>query len=226
MVDLALANPGIIPEELATLVAKRRRNRWILFSAFMVVFVLPAIGWVSWKLHLRGPSADQHYEQGVASLAHGDLQSALINFKNVLGARPKDADARLQLGNVYLLLGNGPAARKELEQAKTLGDRSQSLRLGLMRADFLQGEFKKVLAELAIRNSTTVAANLLKGDALLALDQLDQSERVFEIVLAQDADNIEALHGLSRVSMARGDLQAAAQHNTSAFGVSETDLSA
>ena len=224
MVDLQLTHPGLSPEEYEAMYAKRRRVRLIILSVFVVVFVLPAAGWFGWKLYQRSPSASEHYEQGVAYLEQGNLQSAVINFKNVLKVRAGDADARFQLGKAYLLLGDGAAAQEELEQVKALGNNSDELRLGLLRAKFLQGEFAEVLSALTLLGLTTPASNVLKGDALLALNYIDEAEHTFASVLVEDADNIKALHGLSRVSMVRGDLQTAEQRIASALGLSETDI--
>lgn len=53
--------------------------------------------------------------------AGGELTAAVIELKSALQRNTDDADARALLGDIYLDLGDGAAAEKELRQAAALG---------------------------------------------------------------------------------------------------------
>ncbi|SFF94584.1 XrtA/PEP-CTERM system TPR-repeat protein PrsT [Neptunomonas qingdaonensis] len=66
-------------------------------------------------------NSDAVYMQEVNSyLQQGKSNAAIIVLKNVLQKDPKDAGARLILGNIYRAQGNIPAAEKEINEAHTL----------------------------------------------------------------------------------------------------------
>ena len=102
--------------------------------------------------------------------AAGDTRTAVIELKNVLQENPEHADARWRLGNIYLELGQGSAAVKELERAQRLGYKDEQLPVLLLRSRMLLGEYKKVIGTLSTMNG--VASN---GDLLILLGQAQLS---------------------------------------------------
>lgn len=139
----------------------------------------------------------------------GELRSAVIQLKNALQHDNNLADARLLLGEVYLEQGEALSAEKELQRALALAPASQkdTIRLSLAKAYLQQGQFAKTLAEL--RQSASLhdqpPARCLRGDALLGLEKPDQATLQYNAALAQRPRLADAMLGLARIALARGD---------------------
>lgn len=162
-----ITNPVPSREELDALIAQRRqrrqRRRRRMILSVIGLFVLVGIGWLGSKFYLRGPSASSHYEQALAYQTEGNLSAAAIEFKNALKKGREDPQTRLLLGHLYLELGDGAAAEKELEQARGLEDNTEEVQIALLRAKFLQGDLDAALAGIYTVSSHSPQALLLKG---------------------------------------------------------------
>jgi len=77
------------------------------------------------------------------NIAAGDLKAAVLDLKTVLQSAPNSPDVRFQLGKLYLELGNGASARKELEQARSLSSDDKALPL-IARTMLMQGLYQDV----------------------------------------------------------------------------------
>jgi len=66
-------------------------------------------------------TAEQFLVSGDKYSQQGQYANAIIDFKNAVRLKPKDANARLGLGNAYLNRGNYISAEKELVRAVDLG---------------------------------------------------------------------------------------------------------
>jgi len=64
----------------------------------------------------------------------GELEAAAIELKNALQKNPNNAQARLMLGEVYVELGLGKDAEKELGKARELGVGEETIRVVVTRA--------------------------------------------------------------------------------------------
>jgi cytochrome c-type biogenesis protein CcmH/NrfG len=62
---------------------------------------------------------------------------------------PKYAEARWLLGKVYLDLGDGAGAEKELSRARRLGTTDPELPIALARALLLERKYQEVLDQLS-----------------------------------------------------------------------------
>ena len=91
----------------------------------------------------------------------GDTRTATIELKNLLREHPRNAEGRWRLGNLYLQLGQGGPAVKELDQAQRLGKRGPDMTLSLLRARLLLGQFKEVLGTLSTLDGVSKNADLL-----------------------------------------------------------------
>ena len=91
-------------------------------------------------------TAQSHLERALQYQVDNNYSASIIELKNALVLEPKNGEARYQLGNVYLLEGNGAAAKKELERAKTLKYDSRKLIPKLARAYFLNDDFEEILS--------------------------------------------------------------------------------
>ncbi|KQQ87060.1 XrtA/PEP-CTERM system TPR-repeat protein PrsT [Massilia sp. Leaf139] len=142
----------------------------------------------------------QQYQQ------KGDEKAALIQLKNAVAKSPEDAEARLQLGALYLETGDAVSATKELRKAASLGMAPARTLPLLGRAMQAQGEFKEMLAELKpelVAKSAPLLA--LRGDALLATSDADGAKAAYDAALALDPNSGAALTGLARHALVKND---------------------
>ena len=143
----------------------------------------------------------------------GDNKAALIQLKNAVAKSPEDAEARYQLGALYLETGDAVSADKELRKAASLGmDPERTLPL-LARALQLQGQSDKLLEEVTPELAKSSAPLLaLRGDALLDRKQPDQARQAYEQALQLQPASGAALIGLARHALYRQDVAAAERY--------------
>lgn len=92
-----------------------------------------------------GKSDADYLLRAQEAVARNELKSAIIDLKNAIEKNSANAQARLLLGHVYLEMGNGIDAEKELKHAESAGASSGDVFLPLTYAYLYQGEYKKLL---------------------------------------------------------------------------------
>ncbi len=153
----------------------------------------------------------EHVQRAKQLQSEGDYRASLIELKNALQQNPKNAEARLLLADIYVLVGNGAAADKELKRARELGVSGAYIEQLGIRAKLLQNEFDEVLRALAAGGAESQPKfQALRGDALLGLGRIDEAEEVFRAALKQDPGETGALLGLTRIALIAEDSEAAA----------------
>ncbi len=153
----------------------------------------------------------EHVQRAKQFQSEGDFRASLIELKNALQQNPKNAEARLLLADLYVLLGDGAAADKELQRARGLGVSGAYIEQLNIRVKLLQREFDEVLVALTDGGlESQPEFQALRGNALLGLGKIDEAEEVFRSVLKQDPDDVGALLGLTRIALASKDNEAAA----------------
>ncbi|NQZ22416.1 MAG: PEP-CTERM system TPR-repeat protein PrsT [Colwellia sp.] len=88
-------------------------------------------------------TAEEYVASAVVALDHGDVQTAVINLKNVLRKDANNPQARLLLGKIYLESGSGVNAEKELLKAYELGNREAAILL--LRAYKIQNKYDEII---------------------------------------------------------------------------------
>lgn len=158
-----------------------------------------------------GSNADSHMARAQGYIETGDFRAAVIELKSALQQDRDNAEARWQLGLVYLKVGQGPSAMKELERARELGRRGEEVGLAIAEARILSREYDRALASLATMQVKGSPARVLvlSGDALLGLRDYDGAERAYNSALEASPDDIKAQRGMARVALARRDFNAA-----------------
>ncbi|MEN3277868.1 MAG: hypothetical protein V7631_3658 [Massilia sp.] len=148
----------------------------------------------------------------------GDQKAALIQLKNAVGKSPEDAEARLQLGTLYVETGDPVSAEKELRKAAGLGMSADRMLPLLGQTLMAQGKFKEVLAEIkpevAAKSAPLMA---LRGDALAAQRDLAGAKAAYEAALALQPNSGAALTGLARHALIGRDLEAAERYAVEAI---------
>ncbi|MDQ2696456.1 MAG: PEP-CTERM system TPR-repeat protein PrsT, partial [Pseudomonadota bacterium] len=158
--------------------------------------------------------ADKFVDEARAYLEQGKLNASVIQLKNALQKDPANLQARFLLGQVYLRIGDGASAEKEIRRARELGlERGQWL-VPLTRALLLQGQQKRAIDEIALEpdDPADIKASVmaLQGLGLASLGQIEGGEARLDEALRLAPDNVDALVGKARLDIRRGDLDAAA----------------
>lgn len=134
-------------------------------------------------------------------LKKGETKAAIIQLKNVLQDEPKHVNARLLLGEAFLVQGDIPAAVQTLEKLSELGVSAQVWSLPLGRAYLLKGDAKALLER--IRPSDEMAPELrasilgLRGTAQTMQNEFDQARLSFDDALKLAPDSRDLLLGLA-----------------------------
>jgi putative PEP-CTERM system TPR-repeat lipoprotein len=166
-----------------------------------LVILLAACGGAESRTPEEYIAAAQEY------LDKDELRPALIELKNALMQAPDNAHARRLLGELYLTLGDGASAEKELERAASLGVDPGFIQPLLARALLTQQDYNGVLEinphqeQLLPAGKASIHAS--RGMALLALEKPDEADREFELGLGQDAESPEVLTGQAWLAASR-----------------------
>lgn len=170
---------------------------------FMVTVVLVACE--------SGSTAEEHFQRATDFHAQGDLGAASIELKNALRIDSDLPEARWLLAQIHLSLGNGQAALKEIERAKSLGRSGPDIEIARLRSLLLQQSFAQVLTELDDWEMPghTNSVSSLRGEAQLGLRQPDAARTSFMQALADSPDDADARLGLSRVALMEGNVDEA-----------------
>jgi len=158
-------------------------------------------------------SVEQLLKRSQEQRAAGNIRASIIELKNALQKDPKNATARLLLGQTFIDLGDAASAEIELKRAQELGADAGKAAISLGEVKVLQGRFDQVLRELPVPDSASpevkAAILELRARAHLALGQRVQAEEAFKTAIETDAKAVEPLVGAARLAMAKGGTEAA-----------------
>lgn len=165
----------------------------------------------------------EHIQRAKDFETRGDLKTSVIELKNAVQKNPNSAQARLLLGQVYLRLGQGAEAEKELRQAQSLGVGENAIKPQLAESLLLQGEFQRLLDEVPLtgRESAANKSRLLSmfGDAQTGLRRLKEACALYEDSLKVDDSNVTAHWGLANCAYAGGKVADAYGHIQTALRI-------
>ena len=142
-----------------------------------------------------------------------DNKSAIIQLKNALQKAPDNAEGRFLLGKAQLDSDDLASAEKELRRAMELNYAPDAVIPALAQALLGQGEYKKVVDEMGVKQLTSpeAKATLLAtvGSAHLALQNKDEARKLFDAALALQAGQVQASLGVARLKAMNQDLAGA-----------------
>lgn len=141
-----------------------------------------------------------------ARLAAGDTQAAIIQLKNAVAEDGKNAEARFELGKLYLEQGNMAGAEKEFRRAREAGYPARTVNPLIARTLLGQREFQRVLDEVpapAEQDADAAVLLSLRATAELALGQKESARKTIERALEM-APQAAEVH-LARVHLALAD---------------------
>lgn len=152
---------------------------------------------------------DREYLQKARN-AHesGDERSSIIHLKNALVANPQNTEARWLLGLVYLELGQGKNAEKELRQAHELGLPLQEIIVSIVKAMLLGGEYDQLLEETenlpGMEPDIRAHLHVLRGDTFYRKSNIEEAKKEYERALSLDTSLQEAKIGFARIALFDG----------------------
>ncbi|MDH5190530.1 MAG: PEP-CTERM system TPR-repeat protein PrsT [Gammaproteobacteria bacterium] len=155
----------------------------------------------------------QHIEKGKIFYEKGEIKSSIIEFKNALQKNPSNAEARWLLADVYIDLGLGAHAEKELRHALKSGVSYESIIISLGRSLLLQHKYDELLSEII--NSDRYPERLqseiiaLRGEVYLVQKKLDSAKQEFLRALEIDPESISAKLGIARYEMKHLNIEVA-----------------
>lgn len=163
-----------------------------------------------------GPASDEEIQARLSEaqdyFSGGEYRAAIIESKSVLQEFPGNLNARLLLGRVYIELGRGADAEKELRLVLVKdAEREVEITPLLARALLLQNRPAPVIEVLAqVADSESMADVFsLRGEAYLALDQADKASAAFEKALKIDEKAADPHVGLARMASLKNDTDTA-----------------
>jgi putative PEP-CTERM system TPR-repeat lipoprotein len=153
----------------------------------------------------------EHLQTAQDFESRGELRSSAIELKNAVQKDPNNAQARLLLGNLYIKLGDGLGALKELEAAQSKGVAPEAIKVPMGSALLLNGSYDRVLKEIlpGAQTSQTNHAKILqlRGDALRGKGKLNDGCKLYEESLGLDSRHLPSYWGLAHCAAARGELE-------------------
>ena len=191
--------PVARPDELCVAVRSRLRGASLALLASLMV----SSGALTSSPTLAQEGA---LEKAQKYLDEQEYSSALIEAKNAVQAHPNDPQARILLGKIYLRVGDPKSAEAAFVRARELGASDDELDLMLAYARLGQGSFEAVVSGTAMSGSqaTPMQRDLMaaRGDALLALEKLDEAQEAYDRVLSSGSHAM-ALRGKATIALMR-----------------------
>ncbi len=176
----------------------------LVLASLLIAAPLPAV---------FAADAKDLYQQARELMQKGEDKAAVIQLKNALQRDPEFAQARLELGRLYLKYNDGASAEKELRRAAKLGVSRDKWLLPLGRAYLLQSKYVELLDKLTPEDGATPAERAeiltLRGKAYLGLKDLNEARSAFNDALALTPGNGDAQLGLIRIQIVNGDKKGA-----------------
>jgi putative PEP-CTERM system TPR-repeat lipoprotein len=140
----------------------------------------------------------------------GQLKESTLELKNALQKNPNSPQARLLLGQIYLKLGLGAEAEKELSRAEKLGVSHEGIQPQLGEALLLMGEYKRVLDEIHPSDQTSKSnlARILqqRADALFKQGKQKEACDHFQLSLDADKSNPPTYWGMAQCAIIERDI--------------------
>jgi tetratricopeptide (TPR) repeat protein len=167
-------------------------------------------------------SAADYYEKALVAYNLGEVRSAYIYLKNALKEDPLLLPAHLLLGKIYLSLGQGENAEKQLLIADGLGAHRSLIQNSLARSYLMQGKPEQLIDELfPIGTAPEEDAELLalRGEAQLELEQFFDAQRSFTQAWEMNPRSVGAVLGRVQVMLLQGELERARNLATEAVEI-------
>jgi putative PEP-CTERM system TPR-repeat lipoprotein len=147
-------------------------------------------------------------------IAAGELKAATIQLKNAIEQDDNNAEARFELGKLYLTQLDPASAEKEFRRARDAGIAASTVNPLIARTLLMQQEYQRVLDELpAPTDTSNDAATLLalRATAELGLRRPDEARTTLQHAQQIAPDNAWVHLALAQLALADRNLDLAMQ---------------
>ena len=149
-----------------------------------------------------------HLQQAKQFQEHNQWRAAMIELKNALQKNPRNLEARQLLGMLYLDIGEGESAEKELRRVIESGGPTVQFAAPIARAMLLQRRLDKLLEEFsaprfADRDATPELWGV-RAEALAGQGKLDLAQAAIAQAIRQEPLLEPVMLSAARVALARG----------------------
>ncbi len=155
-------------------------------------------------------------EQAQNYYQNGEIKSAIVAYKNALIASPDDAAIRTDLGEIYVALGDGVGAEKELGKALRLKPNDSETLINLGKALLLQGKYRDVLLDVAsvdtMSDQSQAELLVIRAKAHFALRERDKGTALVDSALQKNPDSVLAHVLKAKERLLSGDEASANTH--------------
>lgn len=145
---------------------------------------------------------EQHIARAQEYVQTSEYRAAVIELKNALKQDANSPKARQMLGNIYLSVGDGASAQKELQRAMELGVSESEILAPLGQAMLLSGQHQPLLERVKVVDGMAVAerskVHAVRAEALIILG--DREKALTELKSAKAADDQQVV---TRIAWAR-----------------------
>lgn len=165
-------------------------------NIIMMICLLGLLGFLAARLTLD-EYGDSDSEMVDIYLTQNDNRSAIILLKNVLQKKPDDSQARMMLGNSYLITGQLSSAEKEHNQAHKLAPENPEINIALAKTLFQVNKFRQM--EDLIDNTQgwptalIVQSYALKARLSIYHGDIEQAENLIAMAVNLQPDETEVL---------------------------------
>jgi len=160
------------------------------------------------------------YEEGLQAFHGEKISAAKIHIKNALREDPTLIPAHILLAEIYLKESEGGLAEKELLIAERLGASRLVTIIALAEAYLHQKRYTDLIENLyPTFKSAEVDSRLMvmRGNAHLELNQLEDAKRAFEQAREYHSANVDSVIGTARVYIREGRLAEAEAESIAAI---------
>lgn len=162
-----------------------------------------------------GESSQTLLAQARTSIQAGDRKAALIQLKSAIQKDEQNAEARFELAQLQMQLGDYAAAEKELRRAREYGLGADKVNPLLAQVLIRLGEFQRVLDEipLPLAGSPDEEVFLVaRANAQLSLKQTEEARKGLERALSIAPNDADTHLALARVALADRKVPEAFEH--------------
>ena len=152
--------------------------------------------------------SSDYYDQALQHLGKEDFGAALIELKNALAEDPENLSARLLLGQVHLLLGDGLSAEHAYKRAMRSGADDTLTLMPLAQAYLMQRKYDELLKDIHSGGRPTeveIQILLARGDALTHLRRLKEGALAYRAASRLDPKSAQPPLGLAKIAILQGE---------------------
>ncbi|PID40796.1 MAG: hypothetical protein CR984_01340 [Proteobacteria bacterium] len=167
-----------------------------------------AIAYVDQVLEKKPGNIDARFTKGKISLANGDGETAVSEFRTVASERKEFIPAHLGLANAHLIRKEYALALDTLKSALAISPDNPVLQRALARVYANKKDYKQVetqLRKIVASHPKDVRARVELGDFLFVRNEPEKAETVYEETVREHPDNPLGYLRLSRLRQKQAD---------------------